>query len=87
MPELFLKLEELIGKGEMDRASVLQKEITGLIYDTLATSSLYAAAKAVLKLRGVECGGVRAPFLPLEEKDEATVCRLYEKIQDVMSRY
>lgn len=87
MPELFLRLEELICAKDMDRACALQKEITGIIYDTLKASSLYAAAKGILKLRGIPVGSVRAPFLPLAAKDEEIVQSIYEKTWEVMGRY
>ena len=87
MPELFMKLENLIRNKDMDAASALQKEITGLIYDTVKTGSLYAAAKEILRLRGLEAGDVRAPFLSLDENGKAIARRVYEGIQDVMARY
>jgi len=87
MPELFMKLENLIRSKDMVAASALQKEITGLIYDTVKTGSLYAAAKEILRLRGLEAGDVRAPFLSLDENGKAIARRVYEGIQDVMARY
>lgn len=87
MPELFMKLENLIRNKDMVAASALQKEITGLIYDTVKTGSLYAAAKEILRLRGLEAGDVRAPFLSLDENGKAIARRVYEGIQDVMARY
>ena len=87
MPELFLKLENLIRSKDMDRAAALQKEISALIYETVKTGSLYAAAKEVLRLRGLEVGDVRAPFLSLDENGKAIVRNVYEKIQDVFARY
>ncbi len=87
MPELFMKLEELIQAGDFDKAAALQQEITALIYDTIKTGSLYAAAKEILKLRGVNIGTVRAPFLPLNENGKAMAKDLYEKIMDTMERY
>ena len=87
MPELFLKLEELIRNKDMDRAAALQKEISALIYETVKTGSLYAAAKEVLRLRGLEAGDVRAPFLSLDENGKAIVRNVYQKIQEVLARY
>jgi N-acetylneuraminate lyase len=87
MPELFLKLEKHIRAGHMETASALQKEITGLIYYTFQAASLYAAAKAVLKLRGLDIGGVRAPFLPLRSEDDRIIQTLRKKIEDVAVRY
>ena len=87
MPELFLKLEELIQAGDFDKAAALQQEITGLIYFTFKASSLYAAAKGILKMRGVDVGSVRAPFIPLCEADGPIMQELYDKIMDTMKRY
>ena len=87
MPELFLKLETLIREKNMDKAAALQKEISSLIYETVKTGSLYAAAKEILRLRGLEAGDVRAPFLSLDESGKAIAGRVYKGIQDVMARY
>lgn len=87
MPELFMKLETLIRNKDMERAAALQKEISGLIYEIVKTGSLYAAAKEVLRLRGMELGDVRAPFLPLDENGKTIVRKVYDRIQDVMARY
>ena len=87
MPELYLKLEQLITNNEMAKAAALQKEITSLIYYTFTAASLYAAAKGVLKLRGFDIGGVRAPFLPLRESDDKIVHTLHERIQGAMEKF
>lgn len=87
MPELFLKLEDLICKQKLEQARALQLEITGLITDTFRAASLYAAAKGVLKLRGIDVGSVRAPFLPLRDTDGAIIQQLYEAIQATAARY
>ncbi|MBE6956635.1 MAG: N-acetylneuraminate lyase [Ruminococcaceae bacterium] len=87
MPEAFLKLDALVNAGQMEKAAQLQKEITAIIYDTLKIGSLYAAAKGVLRLRGQELGGVRAPFLNLKDGDEAAVQDIHEKIQALLARW
>ncbi len=86
-PELFLKLEQCIAAGEIEKASALQKEITRLIYAMLKTGSLYAAAKEILRLRGIEIGDVRAPFLSLGDQQKAMVAEIYREIQAVQSRF
>lgn len=87
MPELFMKLDDLINAGDMEKASALQKEISALIYETLKAGSLYAAAKEILRLRGIECGDVRSPFLSLDENGKAIAKQVYEGMQAVMARY
>lgn len=86
-PELFLKLESLIRAGQIQKAAALQQEITSLIYEMLKTGSLYAAAKEVLRLRGVEIGDVRAPFLSLGETEKTVVRKVYEQIQKLLEIY
>lgn len=86
MPELFLALEQRIRDGQIPQAKQLQEKITALIYETLGTGSLYAAAKEILRLRGLECGTVRAPFLELDEAGKAAAARVYEKIEDLRSQ-
>lgn len=86
-PELFLKLESLIRAGQIQKAAALQQEITSLIYEMLKTGSLYAAAKEVLRLRGIEIGDVRAPFLSLGDEGKTIVRDVYEKIQQVTENY
>lgn len=86
-PELFLKLEELIRAGNIEKATALQREITRLIYEILKTGSLYAAAKEVLRLRGMEIGDVRAPFLSLGEAEKTLVRKVYEQICQVSEQF
>ena len=50
-------------------------------------ASLYAAAKGVLKIQGMDIGGVRAPFLPLQEKDHTVIAHLAERIAVAEERY
>lgn len=87
MPELFMKLEELIRAGNIEKAAALQKDISSLIYEIVKSGSLYAAAKEVLRLRGMEIGDVRAPFLSLGEPEKALVKKVYEQIEAVKASY
>lgn len=74
MPELYLKLEALIRRGDAyDKAYQLQVRITDLIMRLLSFGSLYGAVKALLYLNGVDCGKPRLPFLPVEPTDERLV--------------
>ena len=86
-PELYLKLEKLIQANEIAKASALQHEITRLIYQMLGTGSLYAGAKEVLRLRGIEIGDVRAPFLPLNEAGKAIAAEVFAELQRLNTEY
>ncbi|MCI9326075.1 dihydrodipicolinate synthase family protein [Lachnospiraceae bacterium 54-11] len=79
MPELYLKLEDLIRRKEYDRAKAVQNRITPLIYRLCSFSSMYGAVKAVIALDGCPIGQPRLPFLPVSEK-EPEVIKLYQDI-------
>lgn len=67
MPELFVKLDELINENKIEKAKKLQFKINEIIFDLISLPSLYGAAKQVIKLRfGVDAGQPRSPFLPVE---------------------
>ena len=87
MPELFLRLETLIREEKLNLARELQREISEIGASVRRTSSVYAAAKGILKLRGIDVGSVRAPFLPLRESDGAIVREIWEMIQQVDAQY
>lgn len=75
MPELFVKLDEMIKAGDVENAGKLQDDINEVIYTMCSgKGNMYAVAKAALKKRaGLELGGVRAPLLDLADGDEAVV--------------
>ena len=59
MPEVYIKLDELIKKGEFEKARELQDAANEVTYTMCsAKGNMYAVAKAVLKKRmGVDLGG------------------------------
>ena len=74
MPELFLHLNSLIEKGDIEGAKIWQNRINECIFDLLACPSLYGASKAVITRRfGIDAGRPRLPFLPLDASDERAV--------------
>jgi N-acetylneuraminate lyase len=80
MPELYLKLEELIRRQEIAKAQKLQTIITHLIYRLCNFPSMYGAVKAILRLDGCDIGDPRLPFLPVSEKNDSLVS-LYHDIK------
>ena len=71
MPELFVKLDELINEGNFDEAKELQYKINDVIFELLSYDSLYGAVKQVITHRfGVDAGIPRSPFLPVEYTDK-----------------
>lgn len=70
MPELFVRLDELVNNNEIEKAQVLQFKINDCIFDLLSCKSLYGAAKQVMSQRfGIDCGNPRSPFLPVSYED------------------
>ncbi len=71
MPELFLKMEELVKAGDLERARHLQYDVNDIIYKMCsARGNMYGVIKKILKIsHGLELGGVRSPLPALEESD------------------
>lgn len=83
MPELFVKLDQLVREGDVANAGKLQDDIDEVIYTMCSTKgNMYATAKAAIKkMYGLELGGVRAPLLNLEEGDEAIVDKVVSLVE------
>lgn len=86
MPELYLKLEELILRGEIQIAQSLQNKITHLIYRLCNFPSMYGACKTIIRMNGCNIGDPRLPFLPVDEKDPAIIA-LFNDIATTIEEY
>ena len=75
MPELFLKLNQLIADKELERAKELQYAINAIIGKlTSAHGNMYGVIKEVLKINeGLNIGSVRSPLTPVTEEDRPIV--------------
>ena len=80
MPELYLKMSELMDEGDWDGAARIQKLITPLIYRLCAFPSLYGAVKAIIALDGCPIGDPRLPLLPVSVEDPE-INKLYQDIR------
>ena len=87
MPELFLKMYELVHKGEMEAARALQYKADRIIYKMCeAHGNLYAVQKEILRrMYGLELGGVRAPLPGLAPADEAVVAEAERMIREAVA--
>ena len=87
MPELFLKMYELVHKGEMDAARALQYQADRIIYKMCeAHGNLYAVQKEILRrMYGLELGGVRAPLPGLAPADEVVVAEAERMIREAVA--
>lgn len=83
MPELFLKMYELVKAGEIPAARKIQYQADRIIYKMCeAKGNLYAVQKEILRRQyGLELGGVRAPLPNLMPGDEAVVAEARKMIE------
>ncbi|MBF0805259.1 MULTISPECIES: dihydrodipicolinate synthase family protein [unclassified Streptococcus] len=72
MPDLFLKLDQLIKDGDLNKAKQLQYSINEIIYKMVSgRANMYAVAKEILRLNEqLDIGSVREPLEPLGENDQ-----------------
>jgi N-acetylneuraminate lyase len=70
MPELLLKAEEFVAKGNFEQARSIQRDINDIIIALCSLNgSMYSTIKEILKLRGVEVGSVRGPLEPVHGEE------------------
>ena len=87
MPELFLKMNELIEKGDIPAAREIQYKADRIIYKMCeAHGNLYAVMKEILRrMYGLDLGGVRAPLANLAPEDEAIVAEAQRMIEEAVA--
>lgn len=87
MPELFLKMYELVHQGEMEKARALQYKADRIIYKMCeAHGNLYAVQKEILRrMYGLELGSVRAPLPGLTPSDETIVAEAEQMIREAVA--
>lgn len=70
MPELYLKIKELVEAGNIKRAREIQYTADRIIYAMCRChGNLYAVMKEILKSKGLELGSVRKPLAPVTDAD------------------
>lgn len=88
MPELFLKLDELVNKGDMKTANALQHKVNAIIYAMCDCGcNMYAAAKEILRLQGIDIGSVRAPLMPLTDEGKPKAAAVKKMIDDAKAEF
>lgn len=89
MPDLFLKLNELIKQSDFETAKALQYAINDVIYKMVSgRANLYAVIKEILRLNEkLDLGSVRAPLEPLHEEDLAIAKEAADLINKARERF
>ena len=88
MPELFLKMNELLAKNDLAAARAVQYDADRIIYKMCeAKGNLYAVMKEILRRQyGLELGGVRAPLPNLSAGDECVVAESQKMIETAIAK-
>ena len=89
MPELYVKLLEMIRGGEREKACALQHDLCNIIYKLCSgTGNMYALIKEVLRRReGLNVGGVRPPLTEVTEADDPIVNEAAAMIDAAVKKY
>ncbi|EGO2662353.1 N-acetylneuraminate lyase [Enterococcus faecalis] len=89
MPDLFLKLDQLIADKDLTLAKELQYAINTVIYKMVSgRANMYAIAKKVLILNeNLDLGSVRSPLEPLHEDDKVIAKEAAELIQKTRAQF
>ncbi len=88
MPELFLKCDELIKAGNLDKAREIQYAINNIIYAMCdCKCNMYAAAKEVLRLQGIDIGDARKPLAGLKEESKPLAAKVKGMIDDAKAKF
>lgn len=84
MPELYMKIDELIARNQWEKAHDVQAIVTPLIYRLCSFASMHGAVKGIISLDGCPMGDPRLPFLPVA-LDDPKLVELYKDIKEAIS--
>lgn len=89
MPELFLKMNELLAKGDIAKALEIQNDADAIIYKMcMAHGNLYAVIKEILRINeNLDLGGVRKPLANLVPEDLPIAKEAAEMIRQAREKY
>ncbi len=89
MPELYLRIYELMQAGEVEKAREIQNTVCSIIAKMCScTGNMYAVAKEILHLRdGLTLGSVRRPLPGLVPGDAGTVQLCAKMIDSAVDRF
>ena len=89
MPELYVKLYQLVKAGDLATALEIQNECCRIIYKLCSGhGNMYGMIKEALRKMGCpDCGSVRAPLAELIESDYPIVDECVSMIQAAIAKY
>ncbi len=88
MPELFLKMDELVKSGKLEEARLIQYEANEIIYKMCAAhGNMYGVIKEILRINeNLDLGGVRKPLASLIPEDMPIVEEAARMIRDAKAK-
>jgi len=89
MPELFLRMDELVKQGRLDQARQIQYAANEVIYKMCsAHGNMYAVIKEILRINeDLDIGSVRAPLEPLCADDMKIAQQAAKMIKDAKAKF
>lgn len=89
MPELFLKLNDLIKAHENEKACELQHAVNAIIYKMCSGhGNMYAVAKEMLRINaGLDIGSVREPLTGLNDADREIAVEAAAMVRETIEKY
>lgn len=89
MPELFLKMDELVRAGEMEKACRIQYDVNAVIYKmSSARGNMYGVIKEILRINeNLDLGGVRKPLASIVPEDKQIVEEAAAMIRAAREKY
>ena len=88
MPELFIECDRLIKAGDFAQAQKIQYAINEIIYAMCDCKwNMYAAAKEILRLQGIDIGDAREPLIKLKEESKPLAAKVKEMIDNAKAEF
>lgn len=88
MPELFIECDRLIKNGDFSKAQKIQYAINEIIYAMCdCKCNMYAAAKEILRLQGIDIGDAREPLIKLKEESKPLAAKVKEMIDTAKAEF
>lgn len=89
MPELYLKIKELVAEGKISEARDIQNAADAIIYAMCAChGNLYAVMKEILRIReNLNIGGVRKPLPEIIPEDMEQIKKCAAMIDEAITKF
>lgn len=89
MPELFLKMDELVRANKLDEAREVQYAANDVIYKMCSGhANMYAVIKEILRINeNLDLGSVREPLTAMGEEDMAIAQEAAKMVKDAVAKF